>query len=323
MADPVWPTYPWHLLLIEWVEPRPGFLVEHSHRLAGNVVGCCSLILALGFWHYEPRTWLRNLARVLVVGMLVALFLGFYLKTTPVWLACGGTVLVTILILSLIALCVPDRALRLRWLGTVAVGGVILQGMLGGFRVRLDAPWGQELALFHGFFAQIIFALLVSLAVFTSRSWQLVDTKYALNPVRRLATLLAGLVLLQVLLGGFVRHTFSSFSQRLHLLGAFLVVGGVIYLLRESRDEPPPLRKAAHVLAILVALQVALGVEAWMTRLAYMSTEGQAIIRTAHFLIGASVFATAVVTALLANRGRVWKPLVNLPVEHRELEAVV
>ncbi|HEV2947246.1 MAG TPA: hypothetical protein VGX70_07710, partial [Gemmataceae bacterium] len=41
MADPIWPTYPWHLLLVSWDEPRPGFLIEHSHRLAGYVVGCC------------------------------------------------------------------------------------------------------------------------------------------------------------------------------------------------------------------------------------------------------------------------------------------
>src|SRR6516225_9513298 len=39
MADPIWPTYPWHLLLISWQEPRPGFLIEHAHRLAGYIVG--------------------------------------------------------------------------------------------------------------------------------------------------------------------------------------------------------------------------------------------------------------------------------------------
>ena len=40
MADPVWPTYPWHLLLISWDEPSPGFIIEHTHRLVGYVAGC-------------------------------------------------------------------------------------------------------------------------------------------------------------------------------------------------------------------------------------------------------------------------------------------
>src|SRR5260370_12037930 len=55
MADPIWPTYPWHLLLVSWEEPRPGFLVEHSHRLAGYIVGCCVIVLAVGLWRNGAR----------------------------------------------------------------------------------------------------------------------------------------------------------------------------------------------------------------------------------------------------------------------------
>ncbi len=302
MADPVWPTYPWHLLLIEWEEPRPGFLVEHAHRLAGNVVGCCALVLSLGLWHYEPRAWLRHLARLLVAGMLAALFAGFMLKSTPVWLACGGTVLAVMVILSAVALCVPDSSLRLRWLGTVALGGVVLQGMLGGFRVRYDAPWGQELTLFHGFFAQVVFALLVSLNTLTSRE---VAGGRTSRRVRRWAVATANLALLQVLLGGFVRHTYWPLGQRGHFLVAFLVVAAVLILwrlVRESDAAPRSLRIATNLLAALVALQVSLGVEALMSRLVPMSVPGQAIIRTAHFVVGASLFATAVSAALLALR---------------------
>src|SRR3954468_15791820 len=50
MADPVWPTRPWHLLLISWDEPQPGFLIEHTHRLAGFVVGGAVSILTLLLW---------------------------------------------------------------------------------------------------------------------------------------------------------------------------------------------------------------------------------------------------------------------------------
>src|SRR5579875_4106442 len=55
MADPVWPTVPWHLALIDWSEPKPGFVIEHSHRLAGYIVGCCTIVLALGLWFSAGR----------------------------------------------------------------------------------------------------------------------------------------------------------------------------------------------------------------------------------------------------------------------------
>src|SRR5713226_9137275 len=87
MADSIWPTYPWHLMLISWQEPRAGFLIEHTHRLAGYFVGCCVMLLAVGLWRLETRRWLR-------------------------------------------------------WLGVVALAGVIVQGLLGGFRVRLNALLG-------------------------------------------------------------------------------------------------------------------------------------------------------------------------------------
>src|SRR6516165_3734383 len=113
MADPIWPTYPWHLLLVSWEEPRPGFLVEHSHRLAGYIVGCCVIVLAVGLWrNNQPR--------------------------------------------------------GIRWLGVAALLGVIIQGLLGGFRVILDRYLGNNLALIHGCFAQLVFGMLVILATLTS-----------------------------------------------------------------------------------------------------------------------------------------------------------
>src|SRR5439155_9281591 len=116
MADPIWPTYPWHMLLISYDEPRPGFIIEHTHRLAGYIDGCCVIVLAMGLWRYHARRWLG-------------------------------------------------------WLGMAALAGVIVQGLLGGFRVSLNALVGTDLALVHGLFAQLVFALLVSVALFTSRRW--------------------------------------------------------------------------------------------------------------------------------------------------------
>src|SRR3954464_6791007 len=95
MADPVWPTYPWHLLLISYDEPSAGFLIEHTHRLAGYLVGCCVIVLAVWLTVSSRRGWLTGLG----------------------WAA---------------LLC------------------VIAQGLLGGFRVRLNVLFGTALAAVHG-----------------------------------------------------------------------------------------------------------------------------------------------------------------------------
>src|SRR5947209_8825556 len=73
MADPVWPTAPWYLFFISWREPSPGFLIEHSHRLAGYVVGCCVIVLAAGLWRTAPTRGLRWLG---VAGLLAVIAQG-------------------------------------------------------------------------------------------------------------------------------------------------------------------------------------------------------------------------------------------------------
>src|SRR5436305_13500242 len=60
MADPVWPTRPWHLALIDWSEEGRGFLIEHTHRLAGFIIGGAVSIPALAIWLTAPgegRRW--------------------------------------------------------------------------------------------------------------------------------------------------------------------------------------------------------------------------------------------------------------------------
>ena len=40
-------------------EPRPGFIIEHSHRAAMYLVGVSTIVLAVGLWRCERRRWLR------------------------------------------------------------------------------------------------------------------------------------------------------------------------------------------------------------------------------------------------------------------------
>src|SRR4051794_15670641 len=210
MADPVWPTAPWHLFFISWREPSAGFLIEHSHRLAGYVVGCCVIVLAVGLGLSAARGWLKVL-------------------------------------------------------GVVALLGVIAQGVLGGFRVKLNALAGTDLAAMHGVFAQLVFSLFVTLALVTSRQF----TAPALprdegRGLRRLALALTALVFLQLVWGALVRHTHGTLAPRAHLLTAFAVVAAAGVLARAAFDSPAGRRVLGGplaVLGVLLAVQLLLGVE--------------------------------------------------------------
>jgi heme A synthase len=261
MADPIWPTYPWHLLLISWQEPSAGFLIEHSHRLAGYIVGCCVIGLACGLWLTAHSVWLRRLS-------------------------------------------------------VAALGAVILQGLLGGFRVKLNALFGTDLAMIHGCFAQLVFALLAAIALFTSPSWShpspVRGTTSQQRQLRRTALLAVTVVYLQVIFGASVRHTFSPLAQRAHFLAAFGAVAVLAWLCKlvlADRAGPRRLARAVVVLAILVAVQLGLGVETWISRFGsgvlpelQQATLRQGLLRTSHFLVGTLVFAQTVIAALWTYR---------------------
>src|SRR5271165_382918 len=72
-------------------------------------------------------------------------------------------------IVSMIWLFRVDRRPWLRWLGVIALGAVILQGVLGGLTVLLLLPWWISTA--HACLAQLFFSTTVAIAMFTSDWW--------------------------------------------------------------------------------------------------------------------------------------------------------
>src|SRR5689334_13113245 len=70
MADEKWPTEPWYLLTGEDRERYKvdfGYLIEHSHRIAGYLVGGVVSLLAVGMWWTTPNRaarWVGVLALV-------------------------------------------------------------------------------------------------------------------------------------------------------------------------------------------------------------------------------------------------------------------
>jgi heme A synthase len=203
---------------------------------------------------------------------------------------------------------VPGGGLRL--LVTAGLAGVMVQGLLGGFRVRLNAWAGTDLAAIHGVFAQVVFGLLVSLAVLTGAPANGAEGpgEADRDRARRPAWLLLGLVFLQLVFGAALRHTANPLSQRGHLLTAFGVVAVSVWLASTAAQGPglwPMLRWPLAFLGVFLALQLALGVEAWLGRFTgqllpelQTVTVPQAAVRTLHVLIGSGILAVSVVVSL-------------------------
>jgi heme A synthase len=119
-------------------------------------------------------------------------------------------------------------------------------------------------------------------------------------------------VLVQLALGALLRHTYVRSGPRWHLLGAFAVLAAVVWLAGAVWASEPARRRLGRtvsVLVLLVAVQLALGVEAWLSKFSQgfflelqpAPTLPQVVIRTAHFLLGSCILAAAVVTIVLAR----------------------
>jgi heme A synthase len=213
---------------------------------------------------------------------------------------------------------------------------ICLQGLLGILRVNYTALQGPMLALIHGVFAQIVFAVLISVAVFTSRNWTRSDSRSdSIAPALAYWSVVTVLVVFgQLILGGLVRHDKSLLGPRGHLLGAFVVVAAVGWLVKltSEGDAAGRFKMQRFLLIGLLAMQLMLGLESWLARFPTdprsdlpqleplpMHAEW---IRTAHYLVGTLIFSTTVVTALITHR----KSLVaaeTIAAPSRELEGAL
>ena len=329
MADPVWPTEPWFLAVNGpvWREPDRAFLLEHTHRAAGYLAGGLATLLAVAAWCTDRRPATRWFG-LLAVGVLVGVYGGFHRdmsaasaarlagRSGAVWPASSG--LLSLLAAGAVGLAAATTAgpgVWLRRLASASLVAVMVQGLLGGYRVYLDQLAGVELAAVHGTFGQVVFCLLLA-------TWTVARPVRELpaderDRVGTLSLVLPGLVFGQLVWGVLVRHTGGGLVQRFHLLTAFLVVGLGVWLAVRVRATSAGRRHlggaAVHLLGLL-AVQVTLGVDAWMGKFAAVGadagvppmlrpvTVGAASVRTLHALVGAALLASAVVLAL-----RVWR----------------
>jgi heme A synthase len=311
MADPIWPTEPWYLFSNYKLDFN--YLIEHSHRILGYVIGGLASVLALGLWWTE----LRKVARLTGALAIVVSLVGYgdlhggliaqrdvpaaqvTVPSTPLRELVSG--LVVVLAISAWGVFARVRGAGLRLLAVLALVCVMIQGLLGGFRVKLNELVGTDLAAFHGVFAQVVFGLVVTVAVLTAR------VKTEQQPSRSLrgwAAVLAGLLFVQVIWGAMVRHDPSPLTQKLHFLTAFLATAVAVWVVLSLFVDPAARNCTGIGIWLLCGLLVAqlyLGVEAWMEKFGAYTlpelvpiTKTNAAIRTLHALVGSGLLATAV-----------------------------
>lgn len=207
-----------------------------------------------------------------------------------------------------------------RRLALVALAGVIAQGLLGGLTVKLELPLAVSTA--HATLAQLFFCTMVSLSVFTSPSWReprVVTEEKGSPALRYLCVAAAASVLLQLIIGGTLRHS-ATWDQHLptslvlvHIGGAILVtslIGGTVWTVFRRHKGESYLTRPAQIAAVLLFAQLGLGVAAYLVRLASPNAvqprNPMIGVTVAHVACGALVFAATI--ALTLRAFRVLKP---------------
>jgi hypothetical protein len=204
------------------------------------------------------------------------------------------------------------RWLKMLTLATLVV--VSLQGILGIFRVQLNAILGPALAQIHGSFATIAVGLLLTQAVVTGRSWSLtVPNEKKLVVLRRWAIATTVAAILQTVFGGLIRHQDLPLGARLHLIGAFVVFAFVFVTIKYAKEaDNPAFQRLTRILMALITIQVLMGIEAfffWIRRqispdAGALESVAVQLTRSAHYVVGNLICATLLLIAAKA----LWAP---------------
>ena len=232
----------------------------------------------------------------------------------------AGVALILTVILTVWIARREERA-WVKKLAYVALAAVVAQAALGGITVLFFLP--TAISVSHAGLAQLFLALVVTLAVVTSRFWlsERVAVKGAdSHAVVGLATASTLMIYLQIFIGAVMRHKgaglaipdfplvfgglipprldFAIGIHYTHRIGALLVATLIFWTLgrtlRLARVEPV-LTRPASVMAFLVLLQGTLGgLVVW--------TSKAVLPNTLHVGTGALLLATSVILTLASRR---------------------
>ena len=193
-----------------------------------------------------------------------------------------------------------DQRKWMKWLGGIALLGVIIQGALGGLRVT---EISVIFAIVHACLAQAFLALCCGLMMFTSREW----TEWHHNVegailLRHLSIFTTGGVYFQLIWGAILRHTASQL--RTHVFFAILVANCVLWIASRvfiHHRNFPKFTVPSLFLGVFLILQIVLGIGAWFSEFQLgdsLASLPRIAITTGHLVIGALMLVTSVILTL-------------------------
>lgn len=217
----------------------------------------------------------------------------------------------------------------MRWWSLVCLALVLLQGGIGGMRVLLDAV---TLARLHGCLGPVFFASCVVAAVMTSKWWRNVEPMATseTRSFQRFALTTLGIAYLQLVLGSHLRHLPESWEPSMfvvvvvaHLVVAVVLLAYCLMLAffavrKKQIRRTGVLTSPSLCLALLVCMQLGLGVGAWAVKYAWpqwlpggglwanYTVQAESMIQgltvTGHVALGSAILATATLIAVRSSR---------------------
>ncbi|MCH7993183.1 MAG: COX15/CtaA family protein [Planctomycetes bacterium] len=191
--------------------------------------------------------------------------------------------------------------------GVCLLAAIIIQGVLGGMRVR---EVSTALAMVHGIWGQLCFCLACTIALVTSKKWHSTEDRRsfpAAGFLQRLCLFGVVGVFLQLILGAALRHFDSTPALVGHLLWAVfisLVVGWIAMWVVGQFASGHLLGLLGRVAAILLIIQLLLGGLAFVaTRLMHGPSLLATLAPSAHVLIGALLLACMVSLTFVSYKG--------------------
>ena len=316
------------------------------HRFARFVVGCTVVLVLAGSlvtstgsglavpdwptsygWNmftFPPAMWVGGIFYE-HAHRLIASTVGFLTIVLAVWL------------------WLADPRPWMKRLGAIALGTVILQGVLGGLTVLFFLPTSISTA--HAGLAELFFCITVAIAVFSSPGWLSGAARVDDAALRRAALATTILIYVQILVGATMRHSDAGlaipdfplmfggiipdhwdskiavhFAHRVGALVVTLAIMGTAARVWSRHRRQHELIGPATLLAALVAVQIVLGAfTVWSRRTVW--------INSAHVVCGALVLATSLVLTLRSWRVKFatdtvrLKPDTTSDVRHVRLQA--
>jgi cytochrome c oxidase assembly protein subunit 15 len=204
MAFRDWPSSDGHnMLSYPWLKSAGDKFLEHGHRLAGIVIGLSSIVLVVVTWRNELRRWVRSLSVIILLCVIAQGILGgqrVLLDERGLAFFHGLFAACVFCLMAIMAVVTGPKWFsaapfegsgslrRVRTLSAITIGVTFVQYLLGG----LVRHRGTVLHEHLGFaFVVLICVALLFRAAYASRH----------RDLTRLADQLAGLVVLQLLLG--------------------------------------------------------------------------------------------------------------------------